>query len=284
MTAMGRRALSIDDPVGPAASHAQGLRELSLSEIHPNAGQPRKRFVEASLAGLAESIRERGVLQPVIVRPRSRGGYELVAGERRWRAAQVAGITTIPALVKDDVDEAASLELALIENLAREDLSPVEEARTIATLLDDLRITATALATRLGRSRADVAHTTRLLELPDEAIHLIDAGVLSKGHGKALLTEPDHQRRRVLARRAAEAGWSVRALEAEIAGATRPRRGPSAPPADQLAAATRLEDTIARALGCDVQARPHRRGYQLVLDHHGAQRLAEILCDTVAPE
>jgi ParB family chromosome partitioning protein len=272
-----RRALLIDDPVGPAAAAGAGLRELPLSEIHPNAGQPRKRFDERSLAALADSIRERGVLQPVIVRPRSTGGYELVAGERRWRAAGLAGITAVPALVKNDLDDAASLELVLIENLAREGLSPIEEARTIATLLDDLKITATALATRLGRSRADVAHTMRLLELPDEAIDLIDAGSLTKGHGKALLTEPDHHRRRVVARRAAEQGWSVRALEAEIAAGGKAGRVPSPPPADQVAAAARLEDTITRAIGCEVRARPHPRGYQIVLDQHSAQRLAELL-------
>jgi ParB family chromosome partitioning protein len=282
-----RRTLRIDDPVGrggvpaddrPGGSAANGrLRDLSIAEIHPNPSQPRKHFDEESLAALADSVRERGVIQPVIVRPRSKGGYELVAGERRWRAASLAALATVPALVDEHLDGASSLEVALVENMAREDLSPIEEARTIATLLDDLKISATALAARLGRSRPDIAHTVRLLELPDAAIELIEARALTKGHGKALLTEPDHHRRRILARRAAEHGWSVRALEAEIARESSARQTPSRPPADQTAAAARLEDALARATGCEVRARPHRQGYQIIVDHHGAQRLAELI-------
>ena len=133
------------------------------------------------------------------------------------------------------------------------------------------------LATQLGRSRADIAHTVRLLDLPDQAIELIDTGMLSKGHGKALLTEPDHHRRRVLARRAADAGWSVRALEAEIARRAKPRSmQPEAHP-DHEAAAARLQDTIARALGSDVSARPYRDGYQVVLGHAAGDRLRQLL-------
>jgi ParB family chromosome partitioning protein len=213
MSATRKRALRIDDPIAavfepssavsnPASADPGGavkqsrLRELSVNEIHPNPDQPRKRFDEEALAALADSIRERGVLQPIIVRPDPAGGYELVAGERRWRAAELAGEPTIPALIDDQLDGAGSLELALIENVVREDLTPIEEARTIAVLLEDLRVTATLLSTRLGRSRTDIAHTVRLLDLPDEAIQLIDAGALTKGHGKALLTEPDHHRRR----------------------------------------------------------------------------------------
>ena len=143
-------------------------------------------------------------------------------------------------------------------------------------LLDDSNITETLLSKRLGRSRTDISHTVRLLDLPDQAIELIDAGVLTKGHGKALLTEPDHGRRRILARRAADEGWSVRALEAEIrrrAGARRRR----APHPDHEAAAARLRDAINRATGSDVRARPHRSGYQLLLDQAAADRLAELL-------
>ena len=253
------------------------LRELPVAEIHPNPDQPRKRFDDASLRSLAASIGERGVLQPVIVRPRRPGGYELVAGERRWRAAQLAGQSTIPALIDEIVDGAGSLEAALIENVVREDLTAIEEARTIALLLEDLNLTAGRLAARLGRSRADLAHTVRLLDLPDDAIDLIDAGTLTKGHGKALLTEPDHHRRRVLARRAANAGWSIRTLEAEIARATDTPRQPPEPHPDQSAAAARLQDAITLATGCDARARPHRAGYQIILDQSAAERLAELL-------
>jgi ParB family chromosome partitioning protein len=144
-------------------------------------------------------------------------------------------------------------------------------------LLEDLRVTGTVLAKRLGRSRADIAHTVRLLDLPDEAIQLIDASELTKGHGKALLTEPDHHRRRALAKRAAEGRWSIRTLEAEIARTTQPRQPAPGPHPDHRAAAARLQDAIIKATGCDARARPHQRGYQVILDHAAADRLAELL-------
>jgi ParB family transcriptional regulator, chromosome partitioning protein len=283
-----RRRLLVDDPLAasddrsrpvPAMSApdvAGRLRDIPVSEINANLAQPRKRFDEPALTALADSIRERGVLQPVIVRPVA-DGYQLVAGERRWRAAQIAGDSTIPALVDDEIDQAGSLEPALIENVVREDLTPIEQARTIALLLDDPNITETLLSKRLGRSRTDIAHTVRLLELPGQAIELIHAGALTKGHGKALLTEPDHGRRRILARRAADEGWSVRALEAEIERRADPRSRRRAPHPDQDVAVARLRDAINRATGSDIRARPHRSGYQLFLDHRAADRLVELL-------
>ena len=165
----------------------RAARELPLDAITPNRDQPRKRFDAAALERLADSIRERGVLQPVLVRPLDGERFELIAGERRWRAAQLAGLTAIPAYVRADTDDAAALELALIENAAREDLTPVEEARTLSTLIDDLGLTQAALAKRIGRSRSDLANTLRLLDLPDDVLDLIADGRLSKGHGKSLL-------------------------------------------------------------------------------------------------
>ena len=288
MRATTKRALRIDDPVAAAehrnapepagADGAEGrLRELALEEIQPNPDQPRKHFDDTSLSSLADSIRERGVLQPIIVRPRVAGGFDLVAGERRWRASQLAQLRTIPALIDEKLDGTGSLELALIENVARADLTPIEEARTIALLLGDLKVTATLLAKRVGRSRTDLAHTVRLLDLPDQAIELIDNGALSKGHGKALLTEPDHHRRRTLARHAVERAWSVRTLEAEIARGPDRRHRPRHPHADHCAAAARLQDAITKATGCDAHARPHRDGYQVTLDQAAADRLAGLL-------
>jgi len=290
MTPQTRRTLRIDDPVAGDACHmaragspesASGrLRDIALHDIHPNPAQPRKHFDDESLAALADSIRERGVLQPIIVQPRPGRGFELIAGERRWRASKIAGVATIPALVGLPVGGAESIELALIENIAREDLGVIEEARTIAALLDELDVTATSLARRLGRSRSDLAHTVRLLDLPDDAIGLIDGGALSKGHGKILLTEPDHYRRRVLARRAAEGGWSVRALEAEIARASQPRARPAEPHPDQVASAARLHNLFAHATGCAIEARPHRLGYQLILDQSAIEWLTRMLLPT----
>jgi ParB family chromosome partitioning protein len=287
MSPAPRRALTIDDPIGGEACHvarlsATGepdgrLREIAIEDIHPNPDQPRRRFDEETLHALAASIRERGLLQPIIVRPRATGVYQLVAGERRWRAAQLAGHASIAALVDANVEGVGSLELALIENVVREDLTPIEEARTIAVLLHDLNVTATELAKRLGRSRTDLAHTVRLLDLPDQAIDLIDTGDLTKGHGKALLTEPDHHRRRVLAERAARDGWSIRTLEAEIASGPNPRPKPQPPNPDHEAAAARLQDALTKATGCDARARPHRHGYQVILNQAAGERLIRFL-------
>lgn len=288
MSAIRRRGLRVDDPLaagderaddeplGGESADAGRLRDIPLGAIHANPEQPRKRFEKGALVSLADSIRERGVLQPIIVRPAEQG-YELVAGERRWRAAELAGEKTIPALVDDALDEAGSLELALIENVVREDLTAIEQARTLSVLLEDLRVTGAVLAKRLGRSRSDIANTVRLLDLPDEAIELIDSGALSKGHGKALLAEPDHHRRRVLARRAVEGAWSVRALETEIARAVKPAPARQSPNPDQCAAAAKLQDAIANATGCEARATPHRRGFQIILDQAAADRLARIL-------
>jgi ParB family transcriptional regulator, chromosome partitioning protein len=288
MSVLGRRGLLVDDPLAagedraptvPATSGAEitgRLRDIPIADIHANPSQPRKRFDEAALAALADSIRERGVVQPVIVRPVD-DGYEVVAGERRWRAAELAGEVTIPALVDDTLDRAGSLELALIENVVREDLSPIEQARTFSVLLDDLRMTSAVLARRIGRSRADIANTMRLLDLPDEVVEMIDTRDLTKGHGKVLLTEPDHPRRLALAREAAQRGWSVRALESAIARAAKPPATRSLPDADQCAVATRLQEAITRAIGCEAAAKPHRNGFQILLDHPAADRLARAL-------
>jgi ParB family transcriptional regulator, chromosome partitioning protein len=291
-----RRGLRVDDPLaGPTTNddERQGppsmssrfeadesrLRDIELERIRANPSQPRRRFDQDALAALAESIRERGVLQPVIVRPIT-DGYELVAGERRWRAAQLAGESTIPALVDDELDDAGSLELALIENIAREDLTAIEQARTLAVLLQNLRMTSTVLSRRLGRSRSDIANTVRLLELPDEAIEMIDSAVLSKGHGKALLSEPDHHRRREFARQAAVSGWSVRVLEEQIARPVR-TTARQEPPADHVAAAERLQGALATATGCDVRAVPHAHGFRITLDQAAADGLLRLLADGV---
>jgi ParB family chromosome partitioning protein len=288
MTALRRRGLLVDDPLAtrtehPGRAHSNAdvttdsrLRNIPLEQIRANPDQPRKQFDDAALLALAHSISERGVLQPVIVKP-AEDRYELVAGERRWRAAQLAGESTIPALVDAMVDRAGSLELALIENLVREDLSAIEQARALATLLEDLRVTGGVLAKRLGRSRADIVNTVRLLDLPDEAIELIDAGELTKGHGKALLSEPDHHRRRQLARVAVQQRWSVRQLEAAINRPTKPAPRRREPEPDHCAAATRLQDALVSATGCEARATPHPRGFQIILDQAAATSLLRLL-------
>src|SRR5262249_54748996 len=157
------------------------LRELPIELIAPNPKQPRRRFDEESLQGLAGSLGERGMLQPVLVRPQAGGTYELIAGERRWRAARIAGPRAPSPLVRPRED-AETLELALIENMAREDLSPIEQARACAALVDELGLTREEVGQRIGRSRVSVSNLVRLLDLPEEAIELLQQGALSEGH------------------------------------------------------------------------------------------------------
>jgi ParB family transcriptional regulator, chromosome partitioning protein len=204
----------------------QGLRELPLDLVRPNPRQPRRRFDDKALNRLAESIRSRGVLQPIVVAPLPGGHYELVAGERRLRAAKAAGLETVPAVVRQ-ADDWERLELALAENMARQDLSPVEEARACSMLVEDLGLTKGEVGRRVGLSRSAISNLIRLLDLPDEALELIDAGELSEGHGRALLLCKDHAARRSLALQARDRGWSVRQTEErarEAAGGARPRR------------------------------------------------------------
>lgn len=263
------------------------LRTVVITDIAPNARQPRARFIPEELEALAGSIRERGILQPPIVRESPDGRFELIAGERRWRAAQLAGLTEIEVLVRE-TDDSGALQDALVENVVRCDLSPVEEARAYATLIDDLQLTREELGRRLGRSRATISNHLRLLELPDEVLDLLDTSQLSFAHGRALLACEDHATRRTLARQAVAEGLSKRQLEELIrrAGAPRTRRdsGTAAVPPDQDHAAQHLEDLIARTTGCAVSVRA-ATGDRYVFTLHGqesAQRIAAILAE-VAP-
>jgi ParB family transcriptional regulator, chromosome partitioning protein len=189
------------------------LRELPIGLIEPNLLQARRYFDEESLQKLASSLRERGVLQPVLVRSGPDGSYELIAGERRWRAAQLAGLQTIPGLVCP-YDDSLALEAALIENMAREDLNPVEEARACAMLVKELGLTIEQVGRRVGRSRVAVSNLIRLLGLSEEILELMERGELSEGHGRALLSAKNPKIRRELANRAVTEDWSVRTLEA----------------------------------------------------------------------
>jgi ParB family chromosome partitioning protein len=188
------------------------LLHLPVEAIHPNPRQPRRRFEPDATAGLAESIRRQGVLQPIVVRPRAAGGYEVVAGERRWRAAREAGTPTLPALVRE-ADDRETLLLGLVENVAREDLSPVEEARAYASLIDEFELSLGDVAARVGRSKPSVSNRLRLLELPEEVLWMLARGELTEGHARAVLALPDDDARRRLAKRIARDGMTVRAAE-----------------------------------------------------------------------
>jgi len=266
---MGRGLSAILSASGEGAeAGGQELRDLPVELIAPNPQQPRQRFDEASLEALADSVRDTGVLQPVLVRPRPGGRYELVAGERRWRAAKLAALQTIPALVHAREDS-ASLELAVVENMLREDLNPVEEARACAALVEELGLTREQVGRRIGRSRVAVSNLVRLLELPDEAIEMLEEGALSEGHGRALLLAEDHEARRRLARECRAQQWSVRVLEerARESNAKDGRgrgggRSAGAAHPDQLQAAADIAAALGGALGAEVKVRPTREGYR----------------------
>jgi len=282
---MGRGLAAILTPTTPPdGATPPELRNLPVELIAPNPRQPRQLFDDAALLALADSVRERGVLQPVLVRPVAGGTYELIAGERRWRAAQLAGLAELPAVVQPHEDR-ESLELALIENMAREDLNPVEEARACALLVDELGLTREEVGRRVGRSRVAVSNLLRILDLPDEILDLLVDGRLSEGHGRALLTAPDHGERRRLGRAAASEGWTVRETEARARESAEPasptvRAARAKAHPDQLAAAERLQDAFGRALGADVRVAPRREGYTVTLaidSLDAAEALAERL-------
>ncbi len=278
---MGRGLAAILSTPSQGEPEAE-LRELRLDLIVANPDQPRTVFDEQALVALADSLKERGVLQPVLVRPVPGGTYELIAGERRWRAAQLAGMESMPAIVRPD-DDAVSLELALIENMAREDLNPLEEARACAALVEELGLTREEVGRRVGRSRVAVSNLLRLLDLPDLALMLIEDGSLSEGHGRALLMAPDHDARRRLAREAATKGWSVRQTE-ERARAAAGRdggdiaasRGAGGVHPDQLDAVARLGEAFGRALGADVKVTPRADGYRVQLAFDSLEEALEM--------
>jgi ParB family transcriptional regulator, chromosome partitioning protein len=242
------------------------LRELPVGLIKPNPDQPRTHFDEEAMAALAASIETSGVVQPLLVRPLADGSYELVAGERRWRAARQAGLERVPAVVRDQA-EAERLQAALIENMVREDLNPVEEARACAALVEDLGLTKEELARRVGRSRPAVSNLIRLLELPDEALELLEQGDLSEGHGKALLGAAGNDFRRRLARAAVRGGWSVRETENRVRLAGQPKARPrrAAIDPDVLAALEDVGDALEAAIGHEVTVRQRGEGIAVEL-------------------
>ena len=252
----------------PEASPEQAgeLRELPTELIKPNPNQPRTKIDPESLAALASSIEANGIVQPLLVRPLPDGSYELIAGERRWRAAQAAGLAKVPAVVRDQ-ELAERLQVALIENMVREDLNPVDEARACAALVDELGLSKEELARRVGRSRPAVSNLIRLLDLPDEALELLESGDLSEGHGRALLAAEGNDVRRRLARDAVRAGWSVRETEnrAKLAGQPKRPSGSRAQLAPEETEALRAAaDKLESAIGHEVKLRP--RGGEIALE------------------
>ncbi len=209
------RGLASLIPSEVAGNRGSALIEVPIARIIPNSFQPRKHFDEEHLASLTASVRELGVLQPVLVRPAQDERYELIAGERRWRAAKRAGLQTIPALVREVTDD-ASLEQALVENLHRADLNPLEEGAAYQQLIEDFHLTHDEVATRVGKSRAAISNTLRLFQLPPTIQRLVAEGQLAEGHARALLATPDRAFQEALAKRTVSQGLSVRAVEEAV--------------------------------------------------------------------
>jgi len=245
-----------------------------VEEIHPSPHQPRHHFPEGTLEELAQSIREKGLIQPVIVRRSASGSYELIAGERRWRAAQRAGLTEVPTIVRQ-ADEEEVLEMALVENLQREDLNPVEEAQAYRLLLDRTQLTQEALAGRIGKSRVAVANALRLLSLPPEALEALQAGTITAGHARAILAVEGALGRLELLRAIIRRGLSVR--EAEQLGRRAPAAPEPKPPKD--ANVRDLENRLARRLGTRVAVQQGRKkgAGRITIDYRSLDDLDRLL-------
>jgi ParB family chromosome partitioning protein len=231
------RGLGALIPTGTVAEQAGGLAEIPTSDIRPNPQQPREHFDEEALASLADSVREVGVLQPVLVRAAESGGFELIAGERRWRAARRVGLPTIPAIIRV-ADDATMLQHAIVENVQREELNPLEEAAAYQQLIEDFALTHDEVATRVGKSRVTITNTLRLLQLPPSIQRFVKDGSLRMGHARALLGTPDRSFQEQLARQVVAEDLSVREVEEAI----RDREGDPARPTSErpTAKTTRL--------------------------------------------
>jgi ParB family chromosome partitioning protein len=233
------------------------LMHMPIEMIHANPRQPRRRFEQEATSGLAESVKAQGLIQPVVVRQREAGGYELIAGERRWRAAQEAGLPTVPAIVRE-ADDRDALLLALVENVAREQLSVVEEARAYAVLVDEFDLSLGEVSEQVAKAKPTVSNRLRLLELPDDVLGMVERGELTEGHARAVLAVPDHEGRRRLARQIVRTGMSVRNAEraARWAGAKQKKtRGRSSV---DPALAERVVAAVKDATGRDATVRAGR--------------------------
>ena len=258
---------------------------LKITDIEPNRAQPRKNFDDASLAELSQSIAQHGVLQPLLVRPMADGSYQLVAGERRWRASRLAGLTEVPVVIREMTDREAA-ELALIENLQREDLNPMEEALGYRTLMETYGLTQEATAQAVNKSRPAVANALRLLNLPEEVSRMVSAGQLSAGHARALLAFPTAQAQLDAAQKAANGGASVRDLEKMAKLAQKAANGGTAAPAKPFARASFLDEVelaLTEQMGRRVKVLQGRKGGTLQIEFYDNEDLRE-LANRLSPE
>lgn len=264
-----------EEPAAPA--RGDGIRQIEISAIEPNRYQPRTEFNAEHLQELADSIRQRGIMQPLLVRTLPNGRYELIAGERRWRAAQFIGLTVVPALVREASDEEA-LEIALIENLQREDLNPIEEARAYEQLATVFQLTQEQIAERVGKNRATIANALRLLTLPSDVIAWVGTGQLSVGHAKVILSaQPDEQK--LVAERVLKRGLTVRQTE-ELVEALKADPGTRARVLSGTARSAHvlaIEEALRQKLGTQVNVRHGKRKGRIEIEYYGNDELTRLL-------
>ena len=252
---LGRGLESLFEDAAPSFESDTRIETLPLREIEPDPGQPRKTFDDETLAELSASIAEHGFLQPIAVRPKPSGGYLIVAGERRWRASRMAGLTEVPVIVKDVTDEQA-MELALVENLQREDLDPVEEAAGIRELMTRCDLTQEQAARKLGKSRSALANSLRLLSLPETVLELLKSGFITIGHAKVVLGLPTPELQEEAAQMIADNQLNVRQAEALCKKLAKPAKEPVAAPLTS-ALPVEVEESLKQALGSEVRVAYH---------------------------
>ena len=252
---LGRGLESLFEDAAPSFESDTRIETLPLREIEPDPGQPRKTFDDETLAELSASIAEHGLLQPIAVRPKPSGGYLIVAGERRWRASRMAGLTEVPVIVKDVTDEQA-MELALVENLQREDLDPVEEAAGIRELMTRCDVTQEQAARKLGKSRSALANSLRLLSLPETVLELLKSGFITIGHAKVVLGLPTPELQEEAAQMIADNQLNVRQAEALCKKLAKPAKEPVAAPLPS-ALPVEVEESLKQALGSEVRVAYH---------------------------
>ena len=252
---LGRGLESLFEAAAPSFESDTRIETLPLREIEPDPGQPRKTFDDETLAELSASIAEHGLLQPIAVRPKPSGGYLIVAGERRWRASRMAGLTEVPVIVKDVTDEQA-MELALVENLQREDLDPVEEAAGIRELMTRCDLTQEQAARKLGKSRSALANSLRLLSLPETVLELLKSGFITIGHAKVVLGLPTPELQEEAAQMIADNQLNVRQAEALCKKLAKPAKEPVAAPLPS-ALPVEVEESLKQALGSEVRVAYH---------------------------
>ena len=268
---LGRGLESLFEDAAPSLGADTGVQTLPLREIEPDPDQPRKTFDEEALGELAASIAEHGLLQPIAVRPQGLGGYSIVAGERRWRACRMAGLTEVPVVVKDVTDEQA-MELALVENLQREDLDPVEEAAGIRELMDRCELTQEQAARKLGKSRSALANSLRLLNLPESVLELLKSGFLEMGHAKVILGLPTPELQEQAARLVADNQLNVRQTEALCKKLTKPDRAPQEPQS-RGTLPVEVEESLKQVLGSEVHVAYHGGKGKLTVHFYSDEQL-----------